>query len=43
VDPATNVSRAWKFATFGLVGLVVVQAWWWNKQAPEVLKLSGGY
>lgn len=35
------VSQNWKYATIGLVGLVVVQAWWWNKKAPEVLRLGG--
>jgi len=36
------VNKNWKYATFALAGLVVVQAWWWNKQAPEVLSLGAG-
>ena len=32
----------WKYATFGLLGVVVVQAWWWNKKAPQVLNLGAG-
>jgi|GEM_PF-2231371 hypothetical protein len=35
-----SVSANWKYATFGLVGLLGVQFWWWNKKAPEVLKLG---
>jgi hypothetical protein len=36
------VSKNWQYATFALVGLVVVQAWWWNKEAPQVLNLGSG-
>jgi hypothetical protein len=35
------MDNPWKTATFVLGGLLVVQFWWWNKQAPEVLNLSG--
>jgi hypothetical protein len=35
--------NGWKIATFVLGGLVVAQFVWWNKKAPEVLGLSGGY
>jgi len=38
---AADVSPRWKWATFGLVGLVVAQFWWWNKKAPQVLRLGG--
>ena len=34
--------NGWKWATFGLAGLVVLQFWWWNKQAPQVLNLGSG-
>ena len=37
---AETVSANWKYATFGLVGLLGVQFWWWNKKAPEVLRLG---
>lgn len=37
-----SVSPAWKYATIGLIGLVLVQAWWWNRQAPQVLNLGAG-
>lgn len=36
----TGVSRNWKYATFGLVALLGVQFWWWNKKAPQVLRLG---
>ena len=46
-NPAGDrVSRNWMYATIGLVGLAAFQVWWWNKKAPEVLKLGqggGGY
>ena len=38
-----TVSANWKYATFGLSALLVVQFWWWNKKAPDVLKLGAGY
>jgi hypothetical protein len=38
-----QVHRGWKYATMGLGALVVAQFFWWNKKAPEVLKLGGGY
>jgi hypothetical protein len=31
----------WKYAALGLAGLVVAQFWWWNKKAPQVLRLGG--
>lgn len=34
-------TNPWKTATFVLAGALVVQFWWWNKKAPEVLNLSG--
>ena len=37
-----KVSSRWKYATFALAGLVVVQAWWWNEKAPQVLRLGYG-
>jgi hypothetical protein len=37
---AGSVSPYWKWAALGLVGLVGVQFWWWNKKAPQVLKLG---
>jgi hypothetical protein len=37
----TGVSPRWKWAALGLVGLLGVQFWWWNKKAPQVLKLGG--
>jgi len=37
---ADGVSR-WKYAALGLAGLVVAQFWWWNKKAPQVLRLGG--
>jgi hypothetical protein len=37
---AEPVSANWKYASFGLVALLGVQFWWWNKKAPEVLKLG---
>jgi hypothetical protein len=39
----STVSSNWKYATVGLGALLVVQFWWWNKKAPEVLRLGGGY
>jgi hypothetical protein len=43
----SQVHPAWKYATLGLSALVVGQFFWWNKKAPEVLKLGkaggGGY
>ncbi len=36
-----GVSTRWKYATFGLVALAVAQFWWWNKKAPQVLRLGG--
>ncbi len=47
-NPDDRVSANWKYATIGLVGLALFQAWWWNKKAPQVLKLgeakgAGGY
>jgi hypothetical protein len=36
-----GVSTRWKYATFGLIGLVIAQAWWWNRAAPQVLRLGG--
>jgi len=36
-----KVSSNWQWATLALVGVVGVQFWWWNKQAPEVLNLGG--
>ena len=41
-----TVHPAWKYATVTLGGLVIAQFFWWNKKAPEVLKLrkaGGGY
>jgi len=38
-DTAT-VDTRWKYAALGLGALVIVQAWWWNKKAPNVLKLG---
>jgi len=38
-----QVSRNWKYATIGLIGLLGVQFWWWNKKAPQVLSLGGGF
>lgn len=35
-----DVSDNWKYATIGLIGLVGLQLWWWNKKAPNVLKLG---
>lgn len=35
-----QVSVNWKYATFGLGALIVVQFLWWNAKAPEVLKLG---
>lgn len=35
-----QVSVNWKYATFALVGALGLQFWWWNKQAPEVLRLG---
>lgn len=35
-----RVHRGWKYAAIGLTGLVVAQFFWWNKKAPEVLKLG---
>ncbi len=35
-----ETSRNWKYATFGLGALLVVQFLWWNQKAPEVLKLG---
>jgi hypothetical protein len=35
-----TVHRGWKWAALGLGGLVVAQFFWWNKKAPEVLKLG---
>lgn len=37
-----RVHPGWKWATFGLVGLVGLQFWWWNKKAPQVLNLGAG-
>ena len=37
------VSENWKYATFALGGLLVVQFLWWNYKAPEVLRLGKGY
>jgi hypothetical protein len=37
-----TVNENWKYATFGLGVLVVAQFFWWNKKAPEVLKLGYG-
>lgn len=34
------VSRNWQYAALGLGALIVVQFFWWNKKAPEVLKLG---
>jgi len=39
---AADVSPRWKWATFGLVGLVVAQFFWWDARAPQVLR-GGGY
>jgi hypothetical protein len=38
-----RVSPVWKYVTFGLGGLIVAQAVWWNYKAPQVLGLGGGY
>jgi len=47
-NPSDQVSANWKYATIGLIGLAAFQFWWWNKKAPQVLKLGeaksgGGY
>lgn len=40
-DPSGwQVSVGWKYAALGLAGLLGVQFWWWNKKAPEVLRLG---
>jgi hypothetical protein len=38
---ADGVTSRWKYAALGLAGLVVAQFWWWNKKAPQVLRLGG--
>lgn len=37
------VSKNYQYATYALTGLLVLQFLWWDKKAPEVLKLRGGY
>lgn len=37
-----RVSPAWKYAAIGLGVGIVVQFWWWNRAAPQVLNLSSG-
>ena len=37
------VSKNWMYARMGLGALLALQFAWWNKKAPEVLKLGGGY
>jgi hypothetical protein len=37
-----QVSAGWKYATFALVGVIILQAWWWDRQAPQVLGLHSG-
>ena len=32
--------NGWKYATYGLGALVLVQFIWWNAKAPEVLRLG---
>lgn len=32
------VDTKWKYAALGLGALVIAQAVWWNKKAPEVLQ-----
>jgi len=32
----------WMVSTIGLTGLVLLQAWWWNKKAPDVLRIGYG-
>lgn len=34
----TGVSPRWKWAALGLVGLLGVQFWWWQRRCPNVLK-----
>lgn len=36
-----GVSPRWKWAALGLTALLGVQFWWWNKKAPQVLRLGG--
>lgn len=36
-----SVSVRWKYATIGLGALVIAQFFWWNKKAPQVLRLGG--
>lgn len=36
-----GVSPVWKYATFTLGALIVVQAVWWNYKAPQVLGITG--
>jgi len=36
-----QVPVGWKYATFGLAGLVVAQFFWWDAKAPEVLRGAG--
>lgn len=33
------MDNKWKYAALGLGGLVIVQFWWWNRAAPQVLNL----
>lgn len=40
ISITTGVSPNWKWAALGLVGLLGVQFWWWNRAAPNVLKLG---
>ena len=42
-DGRMQVSENYKYATYAFGGLLVLQFLWWNKKAPEVLKLGGGY
>lgn len=33
-------TNKWKIATFVMGGLLIAQFVWWNKKAPEVLRLG---
>ncbi len=39
-NPSDDVSRWWMYGALTGLALLAFQAYWWNKKAPQVLKLG---